>query len=286
MSQNGSIVPDNRRRRVVLVTGASGGLGKATVDHFHSRGWSVAATARDPRNLHLQKGNGDLLGVRLDIADHDSVKAAVAEIEERFGHIDVLVNNAGTGLAGPLEAMEIPTLQKHFETNVMGAISVTKAVLPGMRHRRAGTIINVTSIAGRLGLPFMAPYVAAKFALEGVAESLRYELAPFGIKVRLVEPSGIRTGFQHEWISGAPYEREIAALRQHMAAGTAKSLLPEKVASVIYRAAVSTGSTLRFPTRDAGVLILIKSLLPDSIVQALIRVTFLKERLPGCEIHG
>jgi NAD(P)-dependent dehydrogenase (short-subunit alcohol dehydrogenase family) len=286
MIQNRPIVPDDRQKRIVLVTGASGGLGKATVDHFHSRGWSVAATARDPRNLHVRRSDGDVLGVRLDISDQASVNAAVAEVEERFGHIDVLVNNAGTGLAGPLEAMEIPTLQKHFETNVLGAITVTKAVLPGMRRRRAGTIVNVTSIAGRLGLPFMAPYVASKFALEGLAESLRYELAPFGIKMRLVEPSGIRTGFQHEWISDAPYEREIAMLRQHMAEGMAKSLLPEKVASVIYRAAISTGSTLRFPTRDAGMLMLIKSLLPDSIVQALIRVAFLKERSPGYEIHG
>ncbi|QIE26367.1 3-phenylpropionate-dihydrodiol/cinnamic acid-dihydrodiol dehydrogenase (plasmid) [Caballeronia sp. SBC1] len=286
MRGNGSIVPDNRRQRVVLVTGASGGLGKATVDHFHSRGWSVAAAARDPRNLHLWRSDGDVFGVRLDLLDQASVKAAVAEVEERFGHIDVLVNNAGTGLAGPLEAMEIPTLQKHFETNVMGAISVTKAVLPGMRRKRTGTIVNVTSIAGRLGLPFMAPYVAAKFALEGLAESLRYELAPFGIKMRLVEPSGIRTSFQHEWISDAPYEREIAMLRQHMADGMAKSLLPEKVASVIYRAAVSTGSTLRFPTRDAGLLMLIKSLLPDSILQALIRVAFLKEYPTGYEDHG
>lgn len=150
MSQNGSIIPGNEGCRVVLVTGASGSLGKATVDHFRARGWAVAATARDPGNLNLPQGNGDLLGVRLDLSDHASVKYAVAEAEERFGHIDVPVNNAGSGLAGPLEAMTIRTLQEYFETNVLGTISVTKAVLPGMRRRARGTIVNVTSIAGRL----------------------------------------------------------------------------------------------------------------------------------------
>ncbi len=132
----------------------------------------------------------------------------------------------------------------------------------------------------------MAPYVAAKFALEGLAESLRYELAPFGIKVRLVEPSGIRTRFQHEWISNASYDPGTTALRQRMAAGATRALLPEKVASVIYRAAVANGSTLRFPTRDASVLMLIKSLLPDAIVQALVRAAFLKEHLPVHKPHG
>lgn len=280
MTQNGSTVPDKAQRRVVLVTGASGGLGRATVDHFHARGWSVAATARDPRNLHLESGGGNLLGFRLDLADQDSIRNAVAQIEARFGHIDVLVNNAGSGLAGPIEAIDTATLNRHFATNVTGTIAVTQAVLPGMRQRRAGTIVNVTSIAGRIGLPFMAPYVAAKFAVEGFAESIRYELASFGIKVRLVEPSGIRTAFGHEWISDAPYDREVAVLRRNAAAGMARAALPEKVAAVVYRAAVSTGSALRFAPRDARVLMLMKSLLPDPLMQSLMRAAFLKERSP------
>lgn len=132
----------------------------------------------------------------------------------------------------------------------------------------------------------MAPYVAAKFAVEGLSESLRYELAPFGIKVRLVEPSGIRTGFRHEWASDAAYERGISAFRQNMTAGVASAMLPEKVASVIYRAALATGSKLRFPTSDAGVLMMLKSLLPDSVVQALMRSALLKERLSGHKPGG
>ncbi|MFL9991299.1 SDR family oxidoreductase [Paraburkholderia sediminicola] len=276
MKQNGSVFPDRQRRRVALVAGASKGLGKATVDYFRSRGWSVAATVRDPLNLRLERSDSDLFGVRLDFSDHESVRNAVAEVEERFGHIDVLVNNVGTGHAGPLEAMEIPTLQKHFETNVLGAILVAQAVLPGMRLRHAGTIVNVISIAGQLGMPFMAPYTAANSALEGLAESWSYELAPFGIKVRLVESAGIRIGFQHEWTSVAPYERDVSAIRQNMTEMAPEPLLPEKVASVIYRAAVTPRSKLRFRTDDAYALILIKSLLPDSIGQALLRRMFLK----------
>lgn len=274
-----TIDPESQRRRVVLITGASGGLGKATVDQFESRGWSVAATARDPHNLNQWKGASNILGVHLDLSDHASIDNAIADVEERFGRIDVLVNNAGSGLAGPLEAMSLRALQKHFEANVVGTLAVTKAVLPGMRRRRAGAIVNVTSIAGRLGLPFMAPYVMAKFALEGMAESLRYELAPFGIKVRLVEPSGIRTNFGHAWISNAPYEHEIAALQQNMAQGMNKAMPPEKVARVVYRASVSTGPAFRFPTHDARALLLIKALLPDPIMQSLMRASMLKARL-------
>ncbi|NMV37117.1 SDR family oxidoreductase [Ralstonia insidiosa] len=275
MMENGLINPENQRRRVVFVTGASSGLGKATVSHFLSKGWSVVATARDPRNLPVGSASDNLVSLRLDLSDPDSIQSAVMQAEDRFGHIDVLINNAGSGLAGPLEAMDASMLQKHFEINVIGAASVTKAVLPGMRYRRAGTIVNVTSVAGRLGLPFMAPYVASKFALEGLTESLRYELAPFGIKVRLVEPSGIRTRFEHEWVSDAPYDRQLATVRGRMAAGMAKAALPEKVANVVYRAAVSGGSTLRFPTRDASVLLLMKSLLPDAFMQAFMRAQFL-----------
>ncbi|MFM0502336.1 SDR family oxidoreductase [Paraburkholderia caffeinilytica] len=277
MTQTRSNVPNKEQRRVAFITGASGGVGKATVEHFRSQGWAVAATSRDPRTLRPQQGDNDFLGIRLDLSDHASVNAAVAEAEERFGHIDVLVNNAGTGLAGPLEAMAIATLKEHFETNVLGSTVVTKAVLPGMRRRRKGTIVNVTSIAGRLGLPFMAPYAAAKFALEGLTEAMRYELMPFDIKVRLVEPSGIRTGFEHTWMTDAPYEREVSTIRRRMSVSAAKSLLPEKVADVIYQASVSTGSRLRFPTSDTAALLLLRSLLPDSIVQRLLRSAFLKE---------
>lgn len=286
MTKNGSIIPESQRRRVVMISGASGGLGKATVDHFLSKGWSVAATARDPNNLQTGGATSELLKLRLDLSDQDSIQSAVTQAEARFGQIDVLINNAGSGLAGPLEAIDASTLQSHFEANVVGTASVTKAVLPGMRHRRAGTIVNVTSIAGRLGLPFMAPYVASKFALEGLTESLRYELAPFGIKVRLVEPSGIRTRFEHEWISDAPYDHQIATLREHMAEGMAKAALPEEVANVVYRAAVSNGSTLRFTTRDAGVLLMMKSLLPDSVMQAFMRTQFLKPRDPDTKHRG
>lgn len=286
MTKNGSIIPEIQRRRVVMITGASGGLGKATVDHFLSKGWSVAATARDPNNLQTGGATSELLNLRLDLSDQDSIQSAVTQAEARFGQIDVLINNAGSGLAGPLEAIDASTLQRHFEANVVGTASVTKAVLPGMRHRRAGTIVNVTSIAGRLGLPFMAPYVASKFALEGLTESLRYELASFGIKVRLVEPAGIRTRFEHEWISDVPYDHQIAMLREHMAEGMTKAALPEKVADVVYRAAVSNGSTLRFAPREASVLLMMKALLPDSVMQAFIRAQFLKPRGPDTRHPG
>jgi NAD(P)-dependent dehydrogenase (short-subunit alcohol dehydrogenase family) len=177
--------------KVVLITGCSAGIGRLAAQLFAARGWNVAATARHPEEISLD----NVAALRLDVNDEASIASAVAGTVDRFGTIDVLVNNAGYGLFGPLEGATAAEFEAQIRTNLLGAVSVIRHVLPGMRARRSGVIVNVSSLAGRLATPFMSSYNASKFALEGLSESLRYELSLHGIRVKLVEPGHFKTGF-------------------------------------------------------------------------------------------
>ena len=179
----------------ILITGASTGIGRATARHFHEKGWNVAATMRRPEaGAELAElENCEVL--RLDVTDRESIDAAVAATLEAFGGLDAVLNNAGYGLAGPLEAASAEQIERQYATNVIGPIHVMQACLPHMRAQRSGVIMNVTSIGGILTLPFNSLYHGTKFALEGISESLSLELAEFGIKVKLIEPGGVRTDF-------------------------------------------------------------------------------------------
>lgn len=180
---------------VWLITGCSRGLGEALAAHALERGDRVAVTARDREAvLPLTEGHGErALPLALDVTDPLSVRTAVAEAEKVFGRIDVLVNNAGYGYLAALEEGEDPAVRDLFDTNVHGVTTVLKAVLPGMRARRSGRIINVSSFGGLAAFPATGYYHATKFALEGLSESLAAELAPLGIHVTIVEPGGMRT---------------------------------------------------------------------------------------------
>lgn len=156
--------------KVVLITGSSSGIGQAAAEVFAARGWKVAATARDVGSVHARE---NVRAFSLDVTEVESVRATVAAVVRDFGTIDVLVNNAGYGLFGRLEGTSIEQLEAVFRTNVLGLIRVTQQVLPLMRERKSGTIVNVSSIAGRTATPFMTGYNATKFAVEGLSESLR-----------------------------------------------------------------------------------------------------------------
>jgi len=176
--------------RVVLVTGASSGIGAACAEMLAQRGFLVYGSSRNPdfRPTHYR-------ALQMDVRDDQSVERAVARVIEEAGSIDALVNNAGCGLAGAVEDTSSEEAIRQMDVNFMGAFRVTKAVLPGMRQRRSGVIVNVSSLGGVFGLPFQSFYSASKFALEGFTESLRHEVGSFGIRVALVEPGDVKTGF-------------------------------------------------------------------------------------------
>jgi NAD(P)-dependent dehydrogenase (short-subunit alcohol dehydrogenase family) len=190
------------KMKVAIVTGSSSGIGFETSLLLARNGFFTYATMRNldksKKIIELkQKEKLPLEVLKLDVTDDKSVKEAIGKVANEQETIDVLVNNAGYGLVGPLEELSIQEFKEQFETNVFGVIRVTKSVLPIMRKRRHGTIVNISSIAGRIGFPLTPAYVSSKFALEGLSESIAYELEQFGINVILVEPGVIKTNFDN-----------------------------------------------------------------------------------------
>jgi NAD(P)-dependent dehydrogenase (short-subunit alcohol dehydrogenase family) len=191
-------------KKTMLITGASSGFGRAAARLFHQKGWNVIATMRSPeKETELSKGD-DLLLLALDVTNTKTIDTAIKAGLDRFGRIDVLVNNAGHGSLGALESATEEQIRQQFDVNVFGLISVTKAVLPVMRQQRSGIVINVSSIGGKVTFPFSSLYHATKFAVEGLTESLQYELNPLGIRLKIVEPGGYKTEFtgrSMSWLS-------------------------------------------------------------------------------------
>lgn len=185
--------PAITKRAVWFVTGCSTGFGRELVTQLLRQESRVVVTARDPADLSEFADARDALILKLDVTDPGQVKAAVAAAEERFGHIDVLVNNAGIGYFAAIEEGEDANIRRMFDINVFGMGAVIQAALPGMRKRRQGFIVNVSSIGGLLSFPATGWYNATKFAVEGLSEALWQEVEPLGIHVMLVEPSGFRT---------------------------------------------------------------------------------------------
>jgi len=195
---------------VWFITGASRGLGIDIARSALAAGHSVVATGRDPQRVLAAIGEHEnLLAVALDITDEDASEKAAAAAVERFGRIDVLVNNAGVFYAGYFENTSPAQLRAQLETNFFGPANVTRAILPIMRRQRSGQIITITSAAGLMGQEFVAAYAASKFALEGWMESLRYDVERFGIKTMAVEPGFFRTELLVEGSSTIWPEREI-----------------------------------------------------------------------------
>jgi NAD(P)-dependent dehydrogenase (short-subunit alcohol dehydrogenase family) len=193
-------VDRNKKVVVAVVTGSSSGIGFETSLLLAKNGFFTYATMRnlDKSNKIIDlklKEKLPLEVLELDVTDDKSVKEAIEKIANEQGTVDVLVNNAGYALVGPLEELSIQEFKEQFETNVFGAIRVTQAVLPIMRKQRHGTIVNISSIAGRIGFPLTSAYVSSKFALEGLSESMAYEIDQFGTKVVLIEPGVIKTNF-------------------------------------------------------------------------------------------
>lgn len=256
-------------RKTVLITGASIGIGRATAEHFHAQGWNVAATMRNPEAGAALAELENVLVTRLDVNDESSIAAGVAATIERFGSIDVLVNNAGYGVYGILEATSMDDLRRQFETNVLGLLATTKAVIPGMRKQQSGVIINIGSIAGRIALPTGAPYCGTKFAVEGITEALYYEMKAIGVRVKLVEPGFIKTNFGNAMsFSNDPslteYQPLVGGFVKAAAPMIANAAEPSLAAEVIYRAATDGTDQLRYLVgKDADFLIGLRDSLDD-----------------------
>jgi len=230
--------------KTILITGCSSGYGLETARHFHARGWNVIATMRTPRQ--------DLLpGVRVVALDVTS-PASIAAVVAASGPIDVLVNNAGIGLASAFEATPMATVRELFETNTFGVMAMTQAVLPQFRARRSGVIVNVTTSAAFQPFPLVSVYTATKLAIEGFSASLAFELEPFGVRVKIVEPGyGPSTRFtangmaRMEGLFPEPY----AALAQQVFGSAQPSAVTvaSDVADGVFRAATDESRRLRFP---------------------------------------
>ncbi|WP_063064153.1 oxidoreductase [Nocardia violaceofusca] len=239
---------------VWFITGTSSGFGRAIAEAVLAEGGSVVATARTPESLaDLRDRDPErVLVAQLDVTDPASITAAVEEARVRFGRIDVLVNNAGYGLRGALEECDDEQLRTLMETNVWGLISVTKAVLPLMRAQRSGHIVQLSSVGGvraRLG---GTPYALSKFAVEGLSEGLSYEVAPFGIKVTIVEPGPFRTDFAGRSIQWAEPMPEYAPIfaeerERFQAQNGAQPGDPARAAEAVLRAVAMDEPPLRLP---------------------------------------
>jgi len=186
-----------QQQRVWLITGCSTGFGRALTEGLLERGEVVVATARQPKQLEelVQQYSGRILTLRLDVTQPAEIKAAVNQAMTKFGRIDVLVNNAGYGVFGAVEEVSDLEVRRQFETNMYGALNVTRVVLPHLRHQRSGHILNISSSGGFVGFPGAGIYCASKFALEGWSEALAKEVSPLGIYVTIVEPGAFRTAF-------------------------------------------------------------------------------------------
>ena len=270
----------------VLITGCSSGIGAATASKLAAQRYTVYATARRPETLQALADQG-CRTLALDVTDEDSMTAAVAEMEEAEGSIDVLVNNAGYSQSGAVESVPLDEIRRQFETNVFGLIRMSQLVLPGMRRAGTGRIVNIGSMGGKLTFPGGGIYHATKYAVEAISDAMRFELQGFGIRVILVEPGLITTEFAHaavgstESLDDGPYAEfnsRVAAVTAGIYESRLASLVgggPESVAEVIHTAIKNKRPKARYTvTPSATIGILQRQLTPDRAWDLMMRSTF------------
>ena len=246
------------KQKVAIVTGSSSGIGHEISLILARNGFPTYATMRN-----LQKGS-DLKSIaedeklplhfaQLDVTDENSVKKAIQTIHDEAGRIDILVNNAGYGLTGAFEDLSLDEIKTQYETNVFGLIRTTQSVLPIMRKQRSGLIVNISSGAGRFGFPTGSAYVSTKFAVEGLTESMSYELEPFGIKVILIEPGVIKTNFFNSSVlakksqdPNSPYATLMKGMEDSVDKMMENASTPQYVAEVVLHAVTNENPKLRY----------------------------------------
>lgn len=251
----------SQQGKTILITGASSGIGKETAKLFQSEGWNVIATMRNPENESELKQLENVLVTKLDVLDLGSIQNAFIEGVQKFGGIDVLLNNAGYGAYGPLEAFSRDQILRQFNTNVIGLLDVSRTVLPHFRQNKKGIIINISSIGGKMTFPMGSLYHGTKFAVEGISESLSYEVASFGGQIKIVEPGMIATDFSGRSLvfsndeNMADYQSLASSLMAAMPTMAENASPASLVAEVIFKAATDGTDQLRYTAgEDAKML--------------------------------
>jgi NAD(P)-dependent dehydrogenase (short-subunit alcohol dehydrogenase family) len=264
------------KQPVAFVTGASSGFGLLTSVALAGEGYRVLASMRNLKNRGRLEAAAKEAGVtdrieiiQLDVTDFSTVETVIQDVIRRYGRIDLLVNNAGYAAGGFTEELAIEEWRRQFETNFFGLVAVTKAVLPSMRERRSGKIVNISSISGRIGFPFMGPYVASKFAVEGFSESLRLEMLPYGVHVVLIEPGSYKTDIWSKGLGAvtihpnSPYVKEMEAIFKYVNQIADTAPAPDEVIRQIVQVAKSPSTKLRYPVGKGVKLgIVLKNMLP------------------------
>lgn len=264
--------------KTILITGASSGIGRATALYFAEKGWNVAATMRDPHKADAVLRHPQISLFALDVTNAASIAQAITDTLQRYKKIDVLLNNAGYGLFGPIEAVDSQQIQQQFATNLFGLIGVTQKILPVMRGAGEGLIINISSIVGRMALPYASSYIATKFAVEGLSESMRYELEPFHIRVKVVEPGSISTEFgkgSKQIAVSDPYRASMNKFLAVFTKSNSAGAKPEEVAKIIYRAATDPSNRLRYLAKP-GPFFWMNRILPDAVWRRLLMKAMVK----------
>ncbi|BDD11525.1 short-chain dehydrogenase/reductase (plasmid) [Fulvitalea axinellae] len=236
--------------KTVIITGASTGFGKVTAKKFQAEGWNVVATMRSPEKETELNQLDNVLVCKMDVTEEASVHQALALATEKFGSVDALVNNAGYGALGVLEGASEEAVRRQFEVNVFGLIKVTQATIPIMREQGSGVIVNISSVGGRLAFPYFSLYHSSKFAVEGLTESLQYELNPLGIKMKIVEPGAYKTDFATRSLDiyGKGPEAYHQAFDEFMAfmSNLNSSQNISEVADAIFKASTDDSDQLRY----------------------------------------
>lgn len=259
--------------KVVLITGGSSGIGKSVGEFLHHKGFVVYGTSRNPERVL----NSVFPLVALDVRNTESIQAAIAKIIAVTGRLDVVINNAGVGITGPLEEIPTSEIKNNFETNFFGPIEVMKAALPQMRQQKSGLIINVTSIAGYMGLPYRSVYSASKGALELITEALNMEVKSFGINITNVAPGDFATNiasgrFHAPLIKGSayeiPYTKTLAMMDEHVDSGSN----PNEMALAIFNIIQAKNPKVHYKVGAfmQKFSIVLKRLLPDKIYEKML----------------
>jgi NAD(P)-dependent dehydrogenase (short-subunit alcohol dehydrogenase family) len=266
--------------KTILITGCSRGIGRMTAKYFQEKGWNVVATVRSNPDQDTELNALDnVLVVALDVTKEDTIKSAAQATIDRFGKIDVLLNNAGYGSYGILEATPEKAIRMQFDVNVIGTLLVSKNVIPYMRKAGEGTIINISSMGGKISFPLGTLYHGSKFAVEGMSEALSFELEAIGVKVKMIEPGMINTDFEETVMKNLnvdPNQTEYGEFLQKVTAGMqqagSNSSEPILVAEKIYEAATDGKSQLRYIAGpDAEQIIAARKQMDDDSYMGMIK---------------
>ena len=259
--------------KVVLITGGSSGIGKSIGEFLSQKGFTVYGTSRNPEKI----SNSLFPLIALDVRDANSIQSAVAKIIEETGRLDIVINNAGVGITGPLEEIPMEEIKNNFETNFFGPIEVMKAALPQMRTQQSGLIINITSIAGYMGLPYRSVYSASKGALELITEALRMEVKSFGIQIINVAPGDFATNiaagrFHAPVVQGSAYEKVYAGVLKTMDEHVDSGSNPNEMAEALYQIIQNPNPKIHYKVGAfmQKFSIVLKRILPDKVYEKML----------------